>query len=296
MLLGYSKEYPHRKSIRYCVQAKVQQLVLTPVYYLRLMRGYWIPAKDVKANSNLCTLWDLVSVTSGPPVERHKRGLFDVSFYTSWTAYNPEGEPKYSSDFRKQQEEGEHFVKATKSLWKEASHYMEALCPGQFRELRRARLPKGIRRLASVWTGFAVNNGSDEAPVQTEPHRDHKSVFYEKSCLYPFGNFTGGGLILWDLRVVLELKAGDLFLFEDHLLTHSNEAVQGEQPSLVAFMHQTVLDWHNNQFGKCNKKRQKMKSDQELFRAKRSTRKKDAEKRKRRRGVREEKKQLHLKR
>jgi hypothetical protein len=182
---------------------------------------------------------------------------------------------------------------------------MKELCPTQFRELRRARLPKGMKRLADLWTGFAMNAGSEEIPVQTEPHRDYKSVFYGKSCLYPFGNFTGGGLILWDLRAVLELKAGDLFLFEDHLLTHSNEPVQGERHSVVAFMHQRVLDWHYKRFEKRDKKKEKVKSDQKVFRAKQSKRKKEAEerkskkeaeKRKRRRGLRKQKKQRHLKR
>jgi hypothetical protein len=160
---------------------------------------------------------------------------------------------------------------------------MEALCPGQFRELRRARLPPGMRRLAQLWTGFAVNSGSEEVPVETEPHRDYKSIFYGKSCLYPFGNFKGGALILWELRAVLELKAGDLFLFEDHLLTHSNEEVQGERHSLVAFMHQDVLDWHNEQFGKKDEKSEKRKCRQQGYRVEKSKWKKEAEKRRRRR-------------
>jgi hypothetical protein len=39
---------------------------------------------------------------------------------------------------------------------------MRELCPGQFKELARARLPQGMRRLAGAWTGFAVNAGSEE--------------------------------------------------------------------------------------------------------------------------------------
>jgi hypothetical protein len=248
------------------------------------MRGYWIPAKDVEANADLCTLRDLMSATSPCPAEPHKRGRFNVSFYTSWAAFNAGGEIKFSADFQKNREDGERFVKATKYLWDEASAFMRDICPGQFRELRRARLPPGMRRLAGVWTGFAVNRGSEEIPVETTPHRDYKSVFYGKSCLYPFGNFEGGAIILWELRMILELKAGDLFLFEDHLLTHSNEAVKGERHSLVAFMHQRVLDKHNNEFGKQDKKREKTKSDQAIFRVKQSSRKKDAQERSRRRG------------
>jgi hypothetical protein len=224
-----------------------------------------------------------VSETPARPTEPHKRGRFDTSFYTSWAAFNPGGEIKVSADFHKNGKEGERFVKATKSLWKEASHFMEDICPGQYRELRKARLPPRMRKQAGVWSGFVVNKGSEEALVETTPHRDYKSIFYGKSCLYPFGDFEGGAVILWDLRLILELKAGDLFLFEDHLLMHSNEPVRGERHSLVAFMRQRVLDQHNKEFGKEDKKRKKSKADQRVYRVKQSTRAREAEERRCRR-------------
>ena len=118
------------------------------------MRGYWIPAKDVEANADLRALRDLVSETPACPIKPHKRGRFDVSFYTSWAAFNPGGEIKVSADFRENGKEGERFVKATKSLWEEASAFMRDICPGQFHELRKARLPLGMKRHAGVWSGF----------------------------------------------------------------------------------------------------------------------------------------------
>ena len=63
------------------------------------------------------------------------------------------------------------------------------------------------------------------------------------SCIYPFREFTGGGLILWELQAVVELGRGDLFLFSDHLLNHSNERVYGTRHSVVAFMEDRVWTW-----------------------------------------------------
>ena len=74
--------------------------------------------------------------------------------------------------------------------------FLKHIYPGQFYEQARAKLPEGMMRLVGVWIGFAVNGGSEKVPVETKPHRDHKSIFFSKSCLYPFGNFRGGTVIL----------------------------------------------------------------------------------------------------
>jgi hypothetical protein len=204
-------------------------------------------------------------------------------YYTAWSAYNPGGLPGYSSDFSKDRKRGEHFTAFTKSLWAEASAYLEAVCPGQYRELSRAQLPRGTRKLAGVWAGVAVNRGSEEAPVQTNAHRDHKSVFFGKSCLFPFGDFTGGAVIIWELHAILELNAGDIFLFEDHLLTHSNEDVTGVHHSLVAFTHQAVLTWYDKLIMREDEKGKKIKSAQLAYQAEELQAKKKAKKQRRKR-------------
>lgn len=91
--------------------------------------------------------------------------------------------------------------------------------------------------------GFALNKGTEQTPVKMKRHRDWKSLWTGISCLVPFGEYTGGALILWDTKTVVELEAGDLFFFMDHLLVHSNEDVDGVRHSMVAFSHQNVFDY-----------------------------------------------------
>jgi hypothetical protein len=200
----------------------------------------------VKANDQLKNLSEEISGLSKPDfrIKTNIRGLCDTTFLAAWSAYHPNKTPDYSRDFR-DEEEGEELVKIPESLWTEASQYLEALCPSQYKELCRCRLPKGINKLTEVWCGFAVNCGSETEPVQTEPHTDYKSVFWAKSCLYSFGDFEDKGMVLWKLKTILILKPRDLFIFEDHLITHSNESAKGIRHSLIAFTHQHVLDWHN---------------------------------------------------
>ena len=88
-----------------------------------------------------------------------------------------------------------------------------------------------------------MNVGSEDSPVQTEVHRDVKSSLFGVSCVYPFGTFIRGALILWELELIVELGLGDLFFFPDALIHHSNERAEGLRHSLIAFTHQNVLDY-----------------------------------------------------
>jgi hypothetical protein len=81
----------------------------------------------------------------------NRRGLQNVSFYTSWTAYNPKGVPSiYSRDVKADREQAQHFINATESLWKKASGFLKYICLGQFYEQARAKLSEGMTRLAGV--------------------------------------------------------------------------------------------------------------------------------------------------
>ena len=91
--------------------------------------------------------------------------------------------------------------------------------------------------------GCVVNIHHGESSVQTKIHRDVKERPFIPSCLCPIGDFTGGHLILWELRTVVELKAGDLFFFPDSLIHHSNEPVISIQHSVVVFTQQNMFDY-----------------------------------------------------
>jgi hypothetical protein len=140
-----------------------------------------------------------------------------------------------------------------------------------------------MKRLAGVWAGFDINAGTEAVPVRTEPYRDHKSIFFGKSCLYPFGNFKGGYIILRELHAVLELEPGDTFIFEDHLLTHSNEAVTGERHSLITFTHQSILDWYNKTCKRRDTKKEKLMTQRGGYQGENLKRKRQMENRRRRR-------------
>jgi len=71
-----------------------------------------------------------------------------------------------------------------------------------------------------------------------------QDAFFHVSCLFPFGDFQGGELILWELKRIIALKPGDAFLFPAHLITYSNTSVLGERHSLVGYTKEDILKFY----------------------------------------------------
>ena len=96
--------------------------------------------------------------------------------------------------------------------------------------------------LAKPWPGMTINRGCEREPVECRPHKDSKDAFYGYSCVFPFGEFTGGDLILWELEAVIAMAPGDALFFPAHLITHSNGMVTGGiRHSLVAYAPQETM-------------------------------------------------------
>ena len=152
------------------------------------------------------------------------RGICCVRRYARWVKYNEAGVPKLSGDYIQDGEMATEFFERSDGLWDRAIElFPKHHLPKIFRDLSQYQLEDGHKRLCGLLTGCAVNVGSENEPVETLPHRDIQGFLHGMSCLCPFGVFSGGGLVLWELQAVVELKHGDLFFFMDHLLNHSNE-------------------------------------------------------------------------
>jgi predicted 2-oxoglutarate/Fe(II)-dependent dioxygenase YbiX len=123
------------------------------------------------------------------------------------------------------------------------SHYLEIVFPSAHKEMVGHGLPDGLYPLAGAFIGCVVNIHDSKSPVETKIHRDVKERPFILSCLCLVGDFTGGNLILWELRAVVELKAGDLFFFPDSRIHHSNKAITGIRHSVVAFTQQNMFDY-----------------------------------------------------
>jgi hypothetical protein len=87
---------------------------------------------------------------------------------------------------------------------------LETVFPKVHKDYTTYNLPEGLTRMSGAFMGCVVNVGKDGTPVQTKPHCDVKESIFGVSCLCPFGHYSGGALILWELQIIIKLGPGDL--------------------------------------------------------------------------------------
>ena len=239
--------------------------------------GYRVPACLV--DGSLGHVEDLEKWTAMHGAELRKtkdttRGVSCVRKYAHWVKYNTERIPKLSNDYREDGEKATEFFQCSQVLWDRArewfpKHHNERV----FKDFGRYDLNGGKKRLCGLWTGCAINVGSENEPVQTIPHRDVKGFLFGMSCLCPFGQFSGAGLVLWELCAIVELRRGDLFYFTDHLINHSNEKVgRGVWHSVVAFMEHRMWEWMQREYKRKDHRIEKTRLYQKRYREERRRR------------------------
>ena len=141
---------------------------------------------------------------------------------------------------------------------------------GVFKQFQNYVLGNGLKRLCGVFAGCVVNYGGND-PEQTEVHRDVKEAQYGYSCIFSYGKYMGGSLVLQYMisKKVVEIAPGDMFLFPDCLIHHCNEPAEGNRSSEVAFTQENMFDlWHweyNMKLYRQDRKQRKGKRSDLLF-------------------------------
>ena|SRR5437762_1829973 len=85
-------------------------------------------------------------------------------------------------------------------------------------------------------------------PNQMKIYGDASEALYGYSHLVSYGNYIGVELILYELKIILELKAGDMLIFQDAMIHHSNKSAEGNRWSVVAFIHENVYKYWNRKY------------------------------------------------
>lgn len=58
--------------------------------------------------------------------------------------------------------------------------------------------------------------------------------------------FKGGSLVLWPLKVIIEVPEGWGILFPGSLIAHSLTPIEGVRCSVDYFSHKSLFDWFGN--------------------------------------------------
>ena len=157
-----------------------------------------------------------------------------------WSAYMPE--PRLTAEHREHQKEIDELLDLCQPVFREMTAILGGLAPRVFKEFTQYPLPNDARRPCGAWSACAVNNGGND-PDETKVHRDVKESRYGYSAVFACGDYTGGDIILYQLRCKIEMQPGDILLFPDSLIHHNNERAEGSRESIVAFTQDNMNDY-----------------------------------------------------
>jgi hypothetical protein len=174
-----------------------------------------------------------------------KRSEYESWHWTGWAKYNLE--PFMSREYLDAEEEADKFFKDNEEIFSRMSDILGQCAPGVFKRFQTYPLLEEVRRLCGAWMGCAINKGGNN-PNQTNRHRDASEAQYGYSGLISCGDYRGGGLVLWELEIILEMECGDIVIFPDAVITHSNEKAKGVRSSVVCFTQENVYSYWNRKY------------------------------------------------
>ena len=94
---------------------------------------------------------------------------------------------------------------------------------------------------------------------ETEPEQSQKAS--TQNSMISCGDYTGGELILYDLEIILELKAEDMIVFQDAVIHHNNNPAQGNRCSVMAFTQENVYNYWNRKYNMILRRKERKKSE-----------------------------------
>jgi hypothetical protein len=182
------------------------------------------------------------------------RGKFSTRHYCIWAPYSKT--PFISRELREDGQAGLAFLQANQRLWDRISDILGMISPSTYRRFLRYPLPNNLKRLCTAFAGCVVNLGGQD-PVQTLPHRDVKESIYGYSCVVPAGDYNGGAIVLYELKLIIELRPGEVLFFPDSLIHHANEETEGNRSSVVAFTQENLFHYWKRKFKLVDNKKEK---------------------------------------
>jgi hypothetical protein len=168
------------------------------------------------------------------------RGPYESQHFGSWCPYMPE--PRVTAEQRAAGAPADEFMDLAALLFKEMTAILGGVAPKVFKEFQRYTLPSDAERACGAWATCVINNGGKNA-AQGNMHRDVRESPFGYSCTIACGDFEEGDLVLYELRLKIEMKCGDIVLFPDSLVHHMNEKVNGFRKSVVAFMQANMFHY-----------------------------------------------------
>lgn len=175
------------------------------------------------------------------------QGRFPVRYYTIWKRQL--NIPRYSGDYIDQRPQADRFLARIAPLLKRLAHDLRLIspqCHTRYRHLQRRIEAVGLRCLAGVWPGLNLNQ-RQTASQGVSVHKDFLDLPSGMNVVVPFGRWSGGDVVLWQVYKVVKLRPGDVLFFNGANLIHSGTPItDGVRNSLNLFGHQEVVEFFDD--------------------------------------------------
>jgi len=174
------------------------------------------------------------------------RGLYATRHYSVWADYGKQYIE--SSELLRDGEKGREWLRANQELFDYCSNELRLLCPEQYvrmtgrvvKDMSRTRSADGrrLKPLGGAWHGVCLNQGMD-SESGSRCHQDWLDDKKLPNCVVPFGDgFSGGDLLLWQMKMRIGLDIGDGFFFYGSVVAHEvMEITAGIRNSIDLFTH-----------------------------------------------------------
>jgi hypothetical protein len=134
----------------------------------------------------------------------------------------------------------QRWIEENEELVKLLSHTLRMISPHEYARGLQAgeimRRMEGLERLFQAWCQVALNEGmTGEGGIV---HKDAKD--YGMNCAVPWGEITGGNVVLMELEKKVEVRVGDAFFFRGECLAPKREELQGVRGRADFFTHKCV--------------------------------------------------------
>src|SRR5580692_9680138 len=194
------------------------------------------------------TLKETTAVLPHTKVNAGNRGNYPTRHYTVWRDFAME--PYESAEYRKELLASKEWCDKNGKLFEYLSDGLRMISPMTYVRYGGARpyleAYQNLKPLCGIWFGVAIN---EAVTGSTGTHLDFGDSGF--NCVVPWGEYKGGGLILWQLKIVMELEPGDAFFFMGSLIAHNVGEIEGVRNSIDLFCHTNVLSWKD----KCDEER-----------------------------------------
>ena len=169
------------------------------------------------------------------------RGAFQHRHYALWKDYTPKPFP--SAEYCSQLPNSQQWLDANAALFKRLSENLRFIDPYMYVKFNSVRkyLPANTQPLCGAWFGVAINQGQTD---ETSIHQDWGDYYRGYNTVVPWGDYTDGQLILWQLKVMYHLASKDVLMFYGRLIAHNVIGIEGGiRNSLDLFCHENVFRW-----------------------------------------------------